>query len=410
MAAELPRSADVVVVGGGIVGASTAWELAKRGAGRVLLLERSVVGAGASGRTGALLRRHYSNRPEATLAQAGWETYARWPDVVGGDPVHTPSGLVVIVDTGPGFEGNLDRLRRNVALQNGVGIPSRLISAAELRTLQPGARVDDLSAAAFEPDSGYVDAIAATRGMARAAERAGATVVEGCAVLGIETAGDRVVGLRTAGGRVETGTVVCAAGPWSDALLAPIGVGVPVEALRVQVAVLQRPLAMAGEPFVWLDTMVGFFCRPWGAGRTLVGLGGGEQHDPVDPDAFEERTDAGYGALAAATIARRMPAMAGAAALHGHAGLYDMTPDGHPILGGAGSSGPGGLFLALGFSGAGFKKGPAVGRALAEQIVDRRSALVDLTPFRLDRFAGDGWRQPWSETEYATRTDFGHRF
>lgn len=410
MAESMPRRVEVAVVGGGIVGASVAWHLARRGAGRVALFERGVIAGEASGRTGALLRRHYSNRPEAILAQAGWETYAHWPEVVGGPPVHTPSGLVVTVDTGPGREANLARLHANVALQNGVGIPSRVISPAELRALQPFAQVDDLGAAAFEPDSGYVDAIAATRGMARAAERAGATIHEGRAVLGIETAGERVVGLRTADGRVEAAAVVCAAGPWSNALLEPIGVRVPVAALRVQVAVLQRPLAMAVEPFVWLDTLVGFFCRPWGAGRTLVGLGGGEQHDPVDPDAFDGRDDPGYGAVAAATIARRMPAMAGAAYLHGHAGLYDMTPDAHPIIGAAGSSGPEGLFLAFGFSGAGFKKGPAVGQAVAEAILDGRSSLVDLRPFRLDRFAEAGWRVPWSETEYDVGTDFGHRF
>jgi glycine/D-amino acid oxidase-like deaminating enzyme len=101
--------------------------------------------------------------------------------------------------------------------------------------------------------------------------------------------------------------------------------------------------------------------------------------------------------------------MAEAVYLHGHAGLYDMTPDTHPILGATGGEGPDGLYLALGFSGAGFKKGPAVGRVLAELIADGRPQLVDLHPFRLDRFATDEWQAPWSETEYVFRHDFGHR-
>ena len=197
-----PLTADVAIIGGGVTGASIAWHLAKRGAGRVVLLERGVIAAGASGRTGALLRRHYSNRPEAILAQAGWETYANWPDVVGGDPVHTPHGLVVTLPAGPGAEDNLDRLRRNVALQNDVGISSRLISPAELQELQPFARVDDLAAAAYEPDSGYVDAVAATRGMARAARAAGAAIHEGVPITGIETDGDRVRGVRTLTGTI----------------------------------------------------------------------------------------------------------------------------------------------------------------------------------------------------------------
>jgi len=407
MAEGPPRAVDAVVVGGGIVGASVAWALARRGVGRVALCERQVVAAGASGRTGALLRRHYSNRPEAILAHRGWQIFAGWPEIVGGPPVHTPCGLVVTVDAGPGREENRARLHRNVALQNGVGIPSRVVSAADLADLQPFARVDDLHVAAYEPDSGYVDAIAATQGMSRAAERAGATVHEGCAVLGIETAGGRVVAVRTGGGRVETGVVVWAAGPWSVDRLVEIGVSVPVAATRVQVAVAQRPLAMAEDHFVWLDTVAGFFCRPWGPGRTLVGLAGGDQHDPVDPDAFDPRLDPGAGDRAIAAMARRMPAMAAARPLHGHAGLYDVTPDAHPIIGPAG---PDGLFLALGFNGAGFKKGPAVGEALAEAITVGRSSLVDLHPFRLDRFAGDAWREPWSPDEYVFATDFGHRF
>jgi len=405
MAAAMPRGTDVAIVGGGIVGTSLAWELTRRGAGRVTLFERSVVAAGASGRTGALLRLHYSNRPEATLAWESHKVFADWPEVVGGEPVHTPSGLVVTVETGRGYEANLGRLHRNVALQNAIGIPSRVVSPAELRELQPFARVDDLAAAAYEPTSGYVDAVAATRGMARAAERAGATIREGCPVVAIETDGDRVVGVRTPDGVVPAGTVVVAAGPWSTRLLAGGGVAVPIEALRVQVVVVQRPLALESQHYVWLDTVAGMFCRPWGPGRTLVGLGGGDQHDPVDPDAYEERTDPGYPARAVAALARRFPALAGAAFLHGHAGLYDMTPDAHPILGPAG---PDGLFLALGFSGAGFKKGPAVGRALAELILDRRVGFVDLHPFRLDRFADDGWRRPWSENEYRFRSHCGH--
>src|SRR5688572_19926683 len=162
------QSTDFAVIGGGIMGTSLAWQLARRGAGRVTLLERSIVAAGASGKTGALLRRHYSNRPEATLAQRGWEIYAAWPELVGGDPVHTPTGLIVTVDTSPEREANVERLHRNVARQNALGIPSRVVTREELQNLQPWANWDDVTHAAYEPDSGYVDAIAATRGMARA--------------------------------------------------------------------------------------------------------------------------------------------------------------------------------------------------------------------------------------------------
>jgi sarcosine oxidase subunit beta len=406
MSLERTPSVDVAVIGGGIIGASVAWHLARRGAGRVILFERSVIAAGASGKTGALLRRHYSNRPEAILAQRGWETYAAWPDVVGGAPVHTPSGLIVTVDTSPGHEANVARLQRNVAMQNAVGIPSRIVTREDLRALQPQAQWDDVAVAAYEPDSGYVDAIAATRGMARAAQRAGAEICEGTPILAIETAHDRVRGVLTPKGVISASNVVVAAGPWTPRLAASAGVSVPIETLRVQVAILQRPLAVAAH-MAYLDTVAGMFARPWGPGRTMIGVGGGDQHDPVNPDGYDARNDPAYGQLAVAALARRIPAMRDAVYLHGHAGLYDMTPDAHPVIGAAG---PDGLYLAAGFSGAGFKKGPAVGEAMADFLLSSGAGpeWVDLRPFRLDRFASDAWKLPWSADEYTFSSDFGH--
>jgi sarcosine oxidase subunit beta len=154
MGSALLPAVDVAIVGGGIMGTSLAWHLARRGAGRVALFERSIIAAGASGKTGALLRRHYTNRPEAILAQRGWETFANWPEHVGGEKVHSPAGLIVTVDTSSEHEINIERLRRNVAMQNALGITSCLVTQAELRQLQPQACWDDVTVAAYEPDSG----------------------------------------------------------------------------------------------------------------------------------------------------------------------------------------------------------------------------------------------------------------
>lgn len=402
----MQRSTDIAIVGGGIMGTSLAWHLAQRGIGAVTLYERSIVAAGASGKTGALLRRHYSNLPEATLAQRSWQTFHAWPEVVGGEAVHVPSGLIVTVDTSPEHEANVPRLWRNVALQNSIGIPSRVVTRQELRELQPQAEWDDVTHAAYELDSGYVDAIAATRGMAEAARAAGATIHEGVGVLGIESDGQRVTGLITSQGVVQAETIFVAAGPWTPRIVASVGVSLPIEALRVQVAVLQRPLDVAPH-MVLLDTAAGIFARPWAPGRTMIGVGGGDQHDPVDPDNYELRNDAGYGQQAVEALARRIPAMAQATYLHGHAGLYDMTPDAHPILD---QVGPEGLYVAAGFSGAGFKKGPAVGEAMADLLLAPATGptWVDLRPFRLERFADERWRQPWSADEYTFSADFGH--
>jgi sarcosine oxidase subunit beta len=400
------RGYDVVIVGGGIMGASTAWQLVRKGAGRVLVLERATLASGATGKTGALLRQHYTNEPEALLAHRSFEVFSNWPETVGGDCGYVPHGLVVTVDMGPGNEANIDRMRRNVELQNRLGIHSQVVTAAELKALQPETYVDDLVIAAFEPVTGYVDSVAACRSMANAATRAGVEIREWSTVLGIETHGDRINGVNTVDGFVTAGAVVCAAGPWSTDLLTRTGIDLPVSALRVQIAIVHRPIELDEPPFVYLDTAAGMFTRPWGPGRSLIGVGGGDHHDEVDPNRYDERNDLNYPALAIETAAKRIPAMSKAVYLHGHAGLYDMSPDAHPIIGKTPIEG---LYIAAGFSGAGFKKGPAVGQCLAELIVDGRSALVDLEPFDLSRFDSDDWHRPWSDTEYVFSSDFGHK-
>jgi sarcosine oxidase subunit beta len=401
--------AEVVIVGGGIMGASLAFALAERGVRDVLVLEKRVVASGASGKTGALLRQHYSNRPEATLAHRSLQIFKDWGAIVGGACGYDPCGLIVTVATAGPDDPNIARMRANIALQNSIGIRSEVLTAAELGRLQPFARFDDVAVGAYEAESGYVDAVAATRGMIDAAIDRGARLREGVTVTGLRTVGGRIDGVETSDGPIGASLVVCAAGAWAAPLLATAGVVVPLDPIRVQVAIVNRPGAMPREgTMAYVDTTANHFCRNWGPNRTMVGIGGGEGHESVDPDAYDERPDADFAARVLRNLARRMPAMAEATFLSGHTGLYDMTPDAHPIIGPA--PGVDGLHLCVGFSGAGFKKGPAIGQALAEQIIAGQASFVDLAPFRLERFADESWRQPWSENEYVLSSDFGHTF
>lgn len=179
MASALPRTSDVVIIGGGIMGASIAWHLARRKSGRVTLLERSTIASGASGKTGALLRRHYSNRPEATLAHLSLHVFRRWQEVVGiGDCEFVESGLVFTLGKGVDQARNLASLRANVEMHREIGIKSELLCPEDLLILQPFLDTSDLLAATFEPESGYVNAVSATRSMAHAAITAGASVIE----------------------------------------------------------------------------------------------------------------------------------------------------------------------------------------------------------------------------------------
>lgn len=402
---DLPRSTSIAIIGGGVMGLSAAWHLARRGERDVTVFETATVGSGASGRTGALLRQHYSNRPEATLAHWSLDFYQHWTDLVSATPVHSPTPLVVTVPTGAGFEHNIERLRANVAMQQSLGIQTRIVTSDELHALQPLAHTDDLRCAALESRSGYVDAPLAIRELALAVRRAGVRIVERASVSSIVATASTVRGVRVGDDFVQAPIVICAAGALTPTLMRSVGTVTPISAIRVQVAILQRPLRFEPAHFSYVDTSAGFFARPFGPGRSLVGIGGGDQHDPVNPLEYRESADEDYPQRAKAMISRRFPVMRGASPMIGWAGIYDMTPDAHPIIG---AGGPDGLIVAAGFSGAGFKKAPAVGSAVADLALDGKCEQFDIVPFRLDRFKGDGWKAPWSDTEYARSSDFGH--
>lgn len=404
MAAE---TAEVVIIGAGVMGASLAFHLTQRGVRDVLLLEKASVGAGASSKTGALLRQHYTNVTEATLVHRSVQTFAHWAEIVGGACGYDRSGLIATVhQTGPD-DPNVARMVANVAMQRRVGIDTIVVTAAEMKELQPFDDVLDIVCAAYEADSGAVDALATNRSLVHAAVDRGARLREGVRVTAIRTSGGRVRGVETADGPVDAAVVVCCANAWSGPLLATANVDVPLTVMRVPVAILERPSVMAAGHMAYVDTAAGMFCRTWGPGQTLIGVATEEHHSYVDPNMYDATVDAAYGRAAIAQISTRMPAMAEARFVTGWAGLYDMSPDTHPILDAAPEVA--GLYIMAGFSGAGFKKAPAIGECVAQRIIGETPA-VDLTPFRLSRFADDSWRTPWSDTEYVFSTDFGHKF
>lgn len=396
---------DVIVIGGGITGTSTAFELAARGVRKVLLLEQSTIAAEASGRTGALLRRHYSNSEEARLAHLGWSTFREWNDRIGGDCGFVPHPLLITMDTRGENRNNLVTMQENVRSLREIGVSTEVVTPEDVSDAQPFLNTGDFDHAVLEHDSGYVDAVAATRSMAEAAQRNGVKIEEGVTVYSIQLSAGSVSGLKTSIGDIAADVVVCANGSWSPLLLDEIGISLPVEAMRVQIAILQRPMTIPDDHYILLDIVGGVFSRPWAPGRSLVGLAGGDQHDPVDPRDYERRNDSDFSEKAISGITHRIPAMSASSYLHGHGCLYDMTPDAHPVLGLTDADG---LFLAVGFSGAGFKKGPAVGQCLAELITTGVCSTVDLSRFALSRFQSDAWKRPWSEHQYTFSSDFGH--
>jgi glycine/D-amino acid oxidase-like deaminating enzyme len=368
----------VVIVGAGVTGCSIAMQLAMRKAGRILVLEKGEVGFGGSGRSSALVRMHYSFPGEVQLAVKSLEVFRRWPEIVGRPGDFRPTGFVRLV---PGDE--VERLRRNVEMQRGLGVNTSVIGPRELSELEPDWNVDDVVAAAYEPDSGYGDGAAAASDFLARARELGAAYQPRTGVTGFRVAAGRVKGVDTDQGPIEAPTVVAATGPWSRPLLAAAGFDAPIESEFHQVAILKNPAGLRGHGLACIDSLTSLYYRREGRDMTLVGGFYGRR--PSDPDDFPQ--SAGGEALAemASGIARRVPRLADAGLARGITGVYDMSPDARPLLGEL--PGIAGLFLAAGFSGMGFKISPAVGIVMAERILDGRATTVDIEPFRPGRFA-----------------------
>jgi sarcosine oxidase, subunit beta len=375
-------TADVVIVGGGVIGTSVAFHLATRGVTRVVLCERRWLAAGATGKSGALVRMHYTNEPETRLAHASLPYFRHWDDVVGaGTAGFLPTGMVRLVSA-----DNVAKLRANVEMQERIGIDTRVIDADELREIAPAWRLDDVVAAAYEPASGCADPVATAHGFAERARQLGAEIRTHTEVTGIRRAGGAVVGVETSGGPISAPVVVVAGGAWAVPLLREVGVDVPLEPVRVQVALFRRPPAAGPVHPICIDGIEELWFRPEGPdwGSTLVGVAG--RRSPVaDPDDAPEGVDAGYVPRARAGLARRIPAMADAPMRGGWAGVITATADGKPILDRHPEAE--GLFYFTGDNGSSFKTAPAIGRALAEWIADGYPAVIDPRPFRASRFA-----------------------
>jgi sarcosine oxidase subunit beta len=373
--AEERCMAEAIVVGAGVVGASVAFHLAEKGIG-TLVVDREGPVAGSTARSGALIRAHYPTALEADLT---WESltgyFEPWDERVGGGCGFTRTGFAYLAG-----EDGVEALRHNVALQRGVGVESELIGSEELRKLDPALRPEGVALAAYEPRGGYADPTAATVGFLRAALARGARF-ERRRVASLRTRGDEVVGVQTESGPLAAPVVVLAAGAWSVPLAAGAGLELPIKPARAQVALFERPYSLPTH-LTLIDSTLGFYARPTAERATLVGT---RAHLSwlEDPDAWDPEPDLAFVEAAADMLNRRIPVLGGAPYRSGRAGVLDITPDGRPILG---PEGPEGLCLAVGWSGTGFKKAPAVGAEIARWISDGAPRREELRAYTLDRF------------------------
>ncbi len=369
-------TADVIIIGAGVQGASLAFHLAQRGM-KTLVLEKKFVAAGATGRSSGLVRMHYDVRQDTELAWISFQYFRDWKEKVGGECGFTRTGFIQLV--APEDE---TALRANVAMQQEIGVPVVLIDSADVRRLAPAFATDDIQHAAYEPESGYAmpsDTAAAFINAARAKE---ARLVQDAEVTGITVKGGRVAAVAASGAEYEAPIIVNAAGAWAAHINQMVGLDLPYDTWRHDTMFVRRPRPLGSSHPAVIDFPNEMYFRPEGE-LTLVGL---EDGNPLgeSPDGDTDHARKGFAERAIDRICRRIPLMENGSLQSAHGGYDGITPDQHPLLGRAG---PDGFYLDCGFSGTGFKTAPAVGLCMAELILDGVARSVDLSIYSPMRFA-----------------------
>jgi glycine/D-amino acid oxidase-like deaminating enzyme len=371
--------ASVIIVGGGILGATTFWELAREDVD-VLLLDARSFGGQQTAKSAAIVRCHYSSPMVVRMAVRSRETLRRLPLLLDCEPVYTRTGWLFLVD-----ETAAPIALANAEMQEAEGLDA--VDVDDLQDVLPGVDETGIAYALYEPDSGFADPVATTMAYVEAARRAGGDARESTAVESIEVEGGKIRGVRAGGELLECDALVLAAGPWSAGLAAGAGVELPLEITREQDVVFETapeppiPCAVSSQ----IDRV---YMRPapeHGEAHVLVGRGFPKEYEHADPDRYDEGVDADFERDVHDRVAARLPRLTGMRPVDGRVGLYDVTPDWHPLLGPV--DGVEGFHLAAGGSGHCFKLGPAIGELVAAELLGRKLAYAEIASFSANRFA-----------------------
>jgi glycine/D-amino acid oxidase-like deaminating enzyme len=375
---ELPRTAGVVVVGGGVVGCSIAYHLTRRGMQDVVVLERDAVGAGTTSKAAGGIRAQFPTETEIRFSLESRRVFESFREEFGVDPGYTRIGYLFLVSD----EADRRGFEARIALQRRLGVDVRLISPREAQALVPALRTDDLIAAVWGPEDGMAGPSEVTQGFARRARDLGARILEGVDVTGLEIEGGRVRAVRTSTGTIATPWAVNAAGPAAARVGRLAGLELPVAPRRRHIFYTDPFPEILGPVPLTTDRASGFYFRKE-LDALLLSPGdvqdvGDDQVAPVDWGMVDEVVE---------KAVHRVPALERARIAGGWAGLRPLTPDDHAIIGPA--PGVEGFFLAVGFGGHGFQHSPATGRVVAEWLTEGRPS-TDCALFDPGRFAGGG--------------------
>ncbi|MEP0804143.1 MAG: FAD-binding oxidoreductase [Chloroflexota bacterium] len=371
---DFPTTADIVIIGGGVMGASIAWHLASRGTRNLVLLEKEAYfGTGSTGRCAGGVRYQFSTEINIRLSLASLPMLERFKDEIGQDVNYRQCGYLLVATT----EKDAASFKRNVELQNRLGVATQLLSGDEVRARLPLMRFDDALAGTFHPKDGLVDPNSVVMGYLNAAQKLGVQAFTGTEVTGIRVSGGKVEGVETSRGVIQTRTVVNAAGAWAGQIGAMAGVSIPIQPLRRQMFTT-TPLKEipADFPFV-IDFSQSLYFHREGEGL-LIGMS-----NPHETPGFDQSVDEEWELTNLEAAIARMPLLERASRAAHWAGLYEVTPDSHPIYGATPVEG---FLVCAGFSGHGFMHGPVSGKLMSELILDGSFSTVDVSALDLARF------------------------
>ncbi len=374
------ETASIVIIGGGLEGVATAWALAQRGITDVVVCERDTVGGGMTGKSSGVVRCHYGVSSLAAMAAIGLEVFEKAEEIFGTDIGFRQTGYVVGVG-----EPNVENLRKSLAAQREVGVQTEEMDVSEVAKLWPAADLEPFAAFGWEERGGYGDAYQTAQAFAASARAAGVRIKQGTSVSGLLTDGERVTGVELADhSTISADTVVVATGVWTKPFLDKYGIDVPITVHREQIVMIHPGMDLGAVP-VFSDLVSLQYVRPDVRGEILFGNSDLAELEVANPDGYLNRADEAFLDLTVDKVGTRFPAFTDASITSSYAGCYDVTPDWNPVI----STGPlDGLVIAAGFSGHGFKISPAVGRLVADLVVDGRSndPRIPETDFRLSRF------------------------
>ena len=370
----LQKTADVVIIGGGVMGASTGYHLARRGVRNVVLLERDeFFGTGATGKCAGGVRHQFATEVNIRLSLASLPMFERFEEEVGQALDDRRCGYLFLLTR----EQDVAVFQRNMELQRSLGVSVDWWTGDEVRRRYPFMQLDDVLGATFGAEDGLVDPSDVVQGYMSAARRLGVRTLTDVEVTGIEVEADRIRGVQTSVGNIATDTVVNATGPFVKLLGAMAGVELPVQPVRRQMMVTSAlPEIPADYPFV-IDFAQSLYFHREGEGL-LTGM---SNHD--EPPGFDERVDPDFELVTLEAAMQRMPLLEDAGMASRWAGLYEVTPDAHPIFGATPVKG---FWVVGGFSGHGFMHGPIAGLLMAEMLVDGQATTVDVSSLDLARF------------------------